>query len=550
MSEVHQSVSVQLPRERDPQVARVGQVFQRRLAERSDVTVAVGGGGTLTVELALESGIAPDGFRIEDRDGGVRIVAAHARGLLYGVGKLLRTSERRPDGFVPGTWRGTSVPAKPVRGIYFASHFHNFYHDAPVDEIERYVEDLALWGTNALMVWFDMHHFTGIDDPAARAMLERLGAILKAAQAIGLDVGTGLLGNEAYRTSPEALRADDATGRAHYHVELCPHKPGAKELMLGWFAEEFDVYAAMGVNLDHIWVWPYDQGGCACEQCKPWGANGFLRMAEAVAQLARRRFPDPKVILSTWLFDFPEPQGEWPGLAKALADRPGWLDYILADSLAEFPEYPLTHPMPGGLPMLNFPEISMWGMGPWGGFGANPLPGRFQRLWDQAGERVAGGFPYSEGIYEDLNKAVLAQFYWDPTRTAHDTVREYVASEYSPDVVDDVARAIGMLEQNHRYFRHTGETSEPMEDAGAAEAFRLMQEADARLPDRVRTAWRWRILYLRALLDRERFANHGQRTDACEQAFQELTAIYHAQHAQPMVAPPTAEAIERRQRGT
>ena len=85
----------------------------------------------LKVELAIAPGIGSEGFRIEDRPGGgVKIVGNDARGLLYGVGKLLRTSRYDCDGFTAGAWRGTSIPEKPVRGIYFATHFHNFYHDA------------------------------------------------------------------------------------------------------------------------------------------------------------------------------------------------------------------------------------------------------------------------------------------------------------------------------------------------------------------------------------------------------------------------------------
>ena len=45
-------------------------------------------------------------------------------------------------------------------------------------------------------------------------------------------------------------------------------------------------------------------------------------------------------------------------------------------------------------------------------------PSRFQRLWNQVKRVVEGGFPYSEGIYEDINKAVVVQFYWDRDRTA------------------------------------------------------------------------------------------------------------------------------------
>ena len=65
-----------------------------------------------------------------------------------------------------GTTRADSRPAhgaarpaaEAVRGIYFATHFHNFYHDAPLEEVQRYVEDLGLWGFNVLAVWYDMRH--------------------------------------------------------------------------------------------------------------------------------------------------------------------------------------------------------------------------------------------------------------------------------------------------------------------------------------------------------------------------------------------------------
>ena len=105
--------------------------------------------------------------------------------------------------------------------------------------------------------------------------------------------------------------------------------------------------------------------------------------------------------------------------------------------------------MPGGLPLLNFPEISMWGQSPWGGYGANPLPARLQRLWNQTQRKLSGGTPYSEGIYEDINKAICSQFYWDPERPAVETVREYAAFEYSPDVADDVVKVVEAFEKNH-----------------------------------------------------------------------------------------------------
>jgi hypothetical protein len=323
-------------------------------------------------------------------------------------------------------------------------------------------------------------------------------------------------------------------------------------VMLDGFRGEFEAFAARGVEPDQIWLWPYDQGGCACEACAPWGANGFLVASEAVARMARERFPGVKVILSTWLFDFQRDEGEWEGLARAFAEPPDWLDYVLADSHgADFPRYPLERGVPGGMPLLNFPEISMYGMFPWGGFGANPLPKRFQRLWDEAGDRLAGGFPYSEGIFEDINKAVESQFYWSD-REAADTVREYAAYEFSPDVADDVAAAIGILEANHGTFPgvHPGRTDGPYEppreaviDAGARRAFDLLDRAQSRLTPRARSSWRWRILYLRAMIDREHFTNGGLPTGRCQDAFAELAAIYHADNAELAVLPPSRAAL-------
>ena len=545
-----------------PLVDLAVEAVRRDLKDRCGIEVthaATGDSAHLILEVRPD--IGTEGFVIEDGPHGqVQIIGNDERGLLYGVGRFLRASRFEEDAFTPGRWRGRSVPQKPVRGIYFATHFHNFYHDAPVLNVQRYVDEMALWGLNALTVWFDMHHFSGIDDPHAQKMIERLRALFQAGKAAGMRVGLGLLANEAYATSPKKLRADPHTGRAHYGVELCPNMPGARQLMLRWFDEEFGAFCDIGV--DHIWIWPYDQGGCACAKCRPWGAKGLLMMAEVIAELYRKRFPEGKVILSTWLFDYAQDEGEWRGLAKAFARKPSWLDYVLADSHDRFPEYPLAHGSPGGLPLLGFPEISMWQMWPWGGYGANPGPQRFQERWDAARKHLSGGFPYSEGIFEDINKAILSQFYWNEDTRAEDTVREYIAYEYSPEVVDEVAKAIGILEKNHP--RHLARDAKgaiklakleaglgqglfefERQDAGAEESYDLLSSADKRLPPRARTSWRWRILLLRGLIDRDLRRNNGMPTPQCEEAFRELAATYHAGGAEASVAPPSREAILR-----
>lgn len=544
---MHHVLRVACSLQPSPLTRKTLEILRRTLKERADVDLLAEGDRSPQLILDLSSGIGAEGFRIEDADGAVRIVGNDERGLLYGVGKFLHTSRFGEGEFQPSSWRGTFVPEKPVRGIYFATHFHNFFHDAPLAEVERYVEELALWGCNALNVWFDMHHYTGIDDPAAQQMIQRLRAILQAANRVGIGGSLGVLANEAYANSPEELRSVPASFTGCYFVELCPSKPGGLELILKWRREMLEAFA--GLDLEYFWIWPYDQGGCLCEQCEPWGGNGFLKAAEPVARLVGEYFPKAKIVLSTWCFGYQYPE-EWATFAKAFAQKPDWVDYLMVDSHNDFPEFVRQHGPPGGLPVVNFPEISMWGMGPWGGWGANPLPQRFQRLWDQCREMVSGGFPYCEGIYEDLNKAVLLQFYWDSNRPAEDTVREYIACEFSPEVVEKISEVMRILEANHgHHLMKRDAESEPlrcnlpsMNREQAQRAFELVQQVETHLASHARRSWRWRILWLRAALDAELASTDGVINEKCGEWFRELAMIYHGAQAERHVAPPTTLA--------
>ena len=173
------------------------------------------------------------------------------------------------------------------------------------------------------MVWFGMEEFNGINDPKAQAMLARLRALLKIVKDLGLNVSLGCICNDGYKNSPAELRADGSTvdhkgyhtkmGNGIYNLgnELCPSKPGVPEMEMGLCRERFNAFKGIGV--DYWFIWPYDNGGCTCPKCAPWGANGYLRMAEPLARAYRREFPKGKVVLGTWYFDR-WGIGEWDGI--------------------------------------------------------------------------------------------------------------------------------------------------------------------------------------------------------------------------------------------
>jgi hypothetical protein len=138
-----------LPPQAGAVVENIGRVLARKVQERCDARVVAQGESPLVVELVLEPGIGAEGYKIADgAKGTVRIIASDERGLLYGVGRFLHTSAYDSQGFTPGRWRGVSVPTSSVRGIYFATHFQNYYQVAPIEEVARYVEDVSLWGMN------------------------------------------------------------------------------------------------------------------------------------------------------------------------------------------------------------------------------------------------------------------------------------------------------------------------------------------------------------------------------------------------------------------
>jgi len=61
----------------------------------------------------------------------------------------------------------------------------------------------------------------------------------------------------------------------------------------------------------------------------------------------------------------------------------------------------------GGLPLINFAEISMWDRVPWGGYGANPYPHRITRIMIKAIRLMEEGYPPNvrsrEKVLEVLN---------------------------------------------------------------------------------------------------------------------------------------------------
>ena len=273
----------------DPLVARTLAILKNRIEERGAARV-VEVGRRPQVILTLDSRLAAEAFRIDAVRGAVRVAGGSPSGLLYGVGKFLRTSGYE-GAFQPSGWRGLSMPQGPLRGMYFASHFHNWYVQASDGEIARYLEDMALWGVNVVKVIFPLINLRDWDDPEAGPALDMVRRYARAARALGIRFATGL-NNCMFTSAPAALRAqrlpDPTHRRGNSGNPICPSNPAGHAYLMENAQQLFLKLSESGVDI--LVLWPYDEGGCACENCRPWGSNGYLKLSRDFAALGRTYF--------------------------------------------------------------------------------------------------------------------------------------------------------------------------------------------------------------------------------------------------------------------
>jgi hypothetical protein len=167
-------------------------------------------------------------------------------------------------------WDVHGAPVNPgsFRGLYMASHYGNFFANAPHDAIREYLEDVALWGANTLVLIAEPANWA--DYPSFEPLLDRNAQIGVIAQQVGLKVGwifinEGFRDDDARHVFPKAKPTFDYSPNMHL---VCPAK-GQAYLEEIW-GRILRRVRTNGLSLDHLIAWPYDWGGCGCEQDWPW----------------------------------------------------------------------------------------------------------------------------------------------------------------------------------------------------------------------------------------------------------------------------------------
>lgn len=440
-----------------------------------------------------------------------------------------------------------------MRGMYCASHFHNFYHDAPIEEVYEIIVDLALRGCNTLALIIGVQHYTSYFDPDAEQMIGRVRSLLRFADRCGIAPGMVLFSNSCFRNYPREFEAQfKNTGGlyrqdliAEFNTEVCPSTEGGMREIEREHREFFEAFR--GTPIKHFFLWAYDEGGCLCPKCYPWATNGFMKVAELDRRLVPEYGFDAGISISAWHFDI-QMEHEWETFYGPLErGEYAWAPYILTSFRSgRMPGVLASRGIPEGVRLIEFPEISMCSAKPWGGFGANPITMFLDNSWTNLGPYHDGGLPYSEGIYEDINKFVCLGFYTGLYERSADAVRDYIRYEFGlrGNDVEPVLRAVQLMESS--LPRSTEQMADgkyrfvPRWGTSIPEVLRLIDDADQKVPDGLRHSWKWRIVVLRSLIDYELYS-HGyipSRSPAAQEAFAELHSIFHTENAKFCVHPP------------
>ncbi len=532
-----------------PEAFRILEKASARLMAVRSVPMGEG----FSVSLEIDSSLADERYIITSEAGGCELRAADGLSLFAAFGRFLRLSRfDGKGGFLPFEGRVDFTPAKKLRGMYFATHFENFYHSAPIEKVYEVVEDLALRGCNSLLVWFDMHHFESMEDAGAQSLVKRLREILGYANKIGIGGSLTMISNEGFSSSPEHLRAEwqiqngyHAEPDSHYHVEICPSKDGGIEEILRARRAMLEHFADL--KIDYVVYWPYDQGGCTCKDCAPWGANGFLKLLPHFKALVNEMMPKTKVIVSAWYFDR-FTNGEWEGFTDRLGDKVFEdVPYILSFfANGELPPVLLERGMPEGVKFIEFPEISMWSCSPWGGYGASHLAEFLERNHGTGKSIYSGAYPYSEGIFEDANKFIELALYSGEHESSVDALRDYVRFEFCTDD-EEIFEAVRLTElslsrkRSHaeEYIKVTIADTSKVEDVRE-----VFEKYNSILPEKITSSRNFRLFYLRALLDSEILRNDGFsiHSELCQKAMREIDGIYYVNEKTcPWVRPATGK---------
>jgi len=377
--------------------------------------------------------LGKEGYRIRTVDAGegtpvITVVGTDERGVLFGVGMLLRALRMAPGRvLLPEQLNLAAAPKYPLRGHQLGYRPKTNSYDAwDLAQWERYIRELAVFGTNAIEL-IPPRSDDAADSPHfPLPPLEMMAGMSRICADYGLDVWI-------------------------WYPAMDPDYADPKTVGLA-LTEWGEVFAKLP-RVDAVFVPGGDPG-----HTRP---QVLLALLEKQAANLRRFHPKAQMWVS--------PQGfsqEWlDEFLALLRAEPSWLGGVVYGPQVRVSLPELRKAVPARYPLRDYPDIThslrcQYGVPDWdvayslteGREVINPRPRDESAIFHAFADHTAGFITYSEGCNDDVNKFVWSALGWDPTADVLEVLREY--SRYlvglSDRRVDDFAQGLLSLEGNWR----------------------------------------------------------------------------------------------------
>ncbi len=331
----------------------------------------------------------------------------------------------------------TAAPPFAIRELYAPGHFGNSYEVLGEHEMRALLAEAVWWGFNRYGDWFDTEDCS---DPFAErqlvllshALWERKKTHFRSAQAAGLACDLIITPNHVYvdQCSPPLLAKKG--GRVFGQL-ICPSKPEARAVILRNYENLFADLARSGVRLAALCPCPYDFGGCNCDACKPWILT-YAQLMREIHALAERSHPGVEMRMIGWWWTEEEHRqlAEWVD-----RESPGWIKSVFLH--IPYGKTGVANvPLPKGCERQAFVHIGYADVASprdiYGHLGPVIAAQRLPRtLADLSRAKVTGLMAYSEGVFDDVNKALMAGIGSGKFRTADDVLCAYAQRYFGAD---------------------------------------------------------------------------------------------------------------------
>lgn len=410
-----------------------------------------------------------EGYRLvhEQKEGKeiLWVIGADARGIFYGIGKLLRIAEMDIGRLtIPRGLDIASSPEYTLRGHQFGyRNTANSWDAWTVEQFDQHFREQVLFGANS----FENIPF---QDPSSSVH---------------------------FKVDPQEMEVRLSEICAKYDADYWVWTPAPHDLTVENAHQEGlteqEAFYARCPRLDGVFVPGGDPG-----ENHPSDLIPYLKDLSAILETYH---PDAGIWVSLQGFNKEKTDYFFKYLEE---NNPDWLRGLvygpssppIAIERKRLPEkylhrfYPdITHTVRCHYPAEKWDQAFALTLGreP-----CNPQPLHYTKLFKRDIVHTNGFITYSDGSHDDVNKVVWSQLGWDPTQDVIEIIREYCRFFFGTKVAEKSAEGILALEQNW--------VGPILSNGSIKETLALWKTLETENPQ-LADNWRWQQLVMRAYYD-------------------------------------------------